>query len=198
MIGRGLGGEMLINIVQSFLPWILYFSLLGPTQSQMSMALGVAAVTSIVFELNALKKGFVLSWGTLIFFIFMLVVVVILKSQLAVKYAWVISHTGLAFIAWTSILLRRPFTIQYAKARVSKDKWGHSLFLEINYILTSIWGVVFLLGLGLSILRLYNPEFSGWSFELISYLPSIFGVWVTTWFPDWYREKNKIKKRLTL
>lgn len=157
------------------------------------MAIGVAAITSIVFEWNALKKGFILSWGTLTFFIFMLIAVVVLKSELAIKYVYVVSHIGLAIIAWTSLILRRPFTIQYAMESVSEDKWRHPLFLKINYILTSVWGVIFLAGLGLNVIRLYYPGFSAWSYELISYLPSIFGVWVTTWFPDWYREKIKIK-----
>lgn len=110
---------MLINIIQSFLPWILYFSLLGSEQSQVSMAVIVAAVASILFEFKSLKKGFVLSWGTLVFFMFMIVAVVILKNQTVLKYAWIISHAGLAIIALVSILLRKPFTIQYGVLRFS-------------------------------------------------------------------------------
>lgn len=60
---------MLKNIIQNFLPWILFFILAGSTQQQLNIAIIIAATTSIVFEYKALKKGFILSWGTLIFFI---------------------------------------------------------------------------------------------------------------------------------
>jgi hypothetical protein len=180
---------MLKEIIQSFLPWILFFILLGDTQSQLDNAIIVAAVTSIILEFKGLKKGFILSWGTLIFFIFMLIAVVFFRNHWVSKYSWIFSNGALAAIAWISIFIRKPFTIQYAKEQVSKDKWRHPLFLKINYLLTSVWGLIFLVGIFLHLLRLYYPGFSGFSYEITSYLPSIFGIWFTSWFPNWYREK---------
>ncbi len=180
---------MLKEVIQSFLPWILFFMLAGNTQQQLDTAIIVAAVTSIVFELKSLKKGFILSWGTLIFFIFMIVAVILLRNQWVAKFSWIFSNGALAIIAWVSIIIRKPFTIQYAKEQVSKDKWQHPLFLKINYLLTAVWGIVFLTGIGLHVIRIYFPAFDGWSYEVISYLPSVFGIWFTTWFPDWYKER---------
>lgn len=180
---------MLKNIIRSFLPWILYFAISGNTQLQLDIAIIVAATTSIIFELNELKKGFILSWGTLIFFIFMFITVVLFKNQWLAKHAWFFSNSALALIAWISILVRRPFTIQYAKEQVSEDKWQHPLFIKINYILSSIWGLIFLINLGVNIIQTYNIEYRGWAYELTSYIPSIFGIWFTAWFPNWYKEK---------
>ncbi len=180
---------MLKEIVQSFLPWILFFILTGSTQQQLDTAIIVAAVASIIFEFNALKKGFILSWGTLIFFLFMFVAVIVLRNQWVSKFSWVFSNGALAAIAWTSILIRKPFTIQYAREQVSQDKWQHPLFLKINYLLTTVWGLIFLIGIGLHIIRFYEPSFSGWVYEIISYAPSILGIWFTIWFPTWYKGK---------
>lgn len=134
---------MLKDVIKSFLPWILYFILVDQKQQQLDIAIIIAAITSIIFEFKGLKKGFILSWGTLIFFIFMFISVIILRNQYIIKYAWIFSNGALALIAWISILIHKPFTIQYAKEKVSKDKWEHPLFLRINYLLTTVWGLIF-------------------------------------------------------
>ncbi len=180
---------MLKSIFCSFLPWILYFILLGHSQTQVDIAVIVAACTSLIFEFRGLKKGFILSWGTLAFFIFMFIAVVLLKSQWVAKQAWVFSNGMLAAIAWFSILVRQPFTIQYAKLQVDKEKWGHPVFIKINYILTSVWGSIFVFNLLIHVLRGSHPTINGWIFECITYCTSIFGIWFTAWFPAWYKKR---------
>lgn len=136
---------MLKDIVCSFLPWILYFVLLGHSQEQIDIAVIIAGIASIIFEFKRLKKGFILSLGTLAFFICMFIAVVLFKNQWIAKQAWIFSNGTLAVIAWISILLKQPFTIQYAKLQVTKDKWNHPIFFRINYTLTAMWGSVFYL-----------------------------------------------------
>src|SRR5688572_21207363 len=111
---------MLKSLIRNFLPWILYFILNGPTQSQIDLSICVAAVTSIVFEIKSLKKGYLLSWATLIYFVLLSLLVVVLRIDLIVKYEWILSNAMLALIAWASILIKQPFTIQYAKEEVAE------------------------------------------------------------------------------
>lgn len=182
------------QLIENFLPWILFFTLAGESQGQLDTAIMLAALTSIFFEYKSLKKGFVLSWGTLIFFLFMFVEVVIRKNAWVAQHAWLFSNGALALIAWVSVLMRRPFTIQYARELTSSDKWSHPAFIRINYILSMVWGCVFIIGMGLHIIKLFYPTFTGWVFELTTYLPSLFGIWFTAKFPAWYRNK-KLKAR---
>lgn len=185
---------MLKGIIRSFLPWILYFILLGHSQERIDIAVIIAGITSITFEFKGLKKGFILNWGTLAFFIFMFITVVLFKNQWIAKQAWIFSNGTLAVIAWASILVKQPFTIQYAKLQVAKDKWNHPIFIRINYILTAVWGTIFLFNLMIHVLRAYYPTVNGWIYEFITYSASIFGIWFTAWFPNWYKTKN-IKER---
>ena len=182
---------MIKSLVQSFLPWILYFILVGSSQKQLDLAICVAAFTSVAFEMQSLKKGYVLSWGTLIFFVFLLVAVVLFRSAFIAKYEWVLSNGMLAFIAWFSILIKQPFTIQYAKEQVPEEHWNSPLFFKINYILSATWGFLFLIGLLLNIIHLNVLAFHGWIYEVSTYLPSVFGVWFTTWLPDWYKARSQ-------
>ena len=178
---------MFKNLLQSFLPWILYFVFVGPTQHQLTVAISIAAITAIFFELNGLKKGFILSWGTLLFFIFLFIAVVIFHHVWIAQHEWVFSNGTLALIAFGSLAIGKPFTLQYAKEQVTEEKWHHPLFIKINVILTSMWGIVFLTALALHFTNIH-----GW----ITYLPSIFGVWFTVKFPTWYRKQTASRNSL--
>lgn len=188
--------KMLKEFIQSFLPWILFFAFAGGSQGQLEIAIALAVICSVVFEYKALKKRFVLSWGTLVFFILIFIAVVLFKNYWIAKYIWLLSNGALAIIVWLSILLRKPFTIQYAKEQVPQDKWQHPLFYKINYLISGVWGITFLIYEGLNIIRVYQPSLNGWVYEIATYLPSVFAVWITTWFPDWYKERYFRKQNL--
>lgn len=180
---------MFKNLIQSFLPWILYFILVGPTQERLDLAIIVAAFTSIAFELRNLKRGYVLSWGTLVFFLFLLISVVALRIDIIAKYEWILSNGTLALITFGSILIKKPFTIQYAKEEVAPEYWHTPLFIRINYILTAFWGLCFLIGLALNVIHVMVPSFSGRLYEMSTYVPSIIGVLFTAKFPEWYKAR---------
>lgn len=184
---------MIKNIIENFLPWILFFVLAGGSQAQLDVAIIFAALASLFFERQGLRKGFVLSWGTLIFFVFMFFAVVVARNAWVAKHAWLFSNGALAAIAWVSVLIGKPFTIQYAKEMTSPDKWNNPVFIKINYILSMVWGTVFLAGMGLHVIKLIIPSFTGWMFELTTYIPSVFGIWFTTRFPAWYRDMQLSK-----
>lgn len=182
---------MIKDIVQTFLPWILYFVLAGHTPMQMKVAIIAAAVTSIIFEYKGLRKKFILSWVTLLFFIFMFITVIMYDSKWVMQHAWVLSNSALALVAWLSILIRRPFTLQYAKETVPSAKWDHPIFWRINYLLTITWGMIFLLGILVNVLRLYFPAVSPWVYEIFTDGAVVFGVWFSAWFPSWYAPRKK-------
>jgi carotenoid cleavage dioxygenase len=123
----------------------------------------------------------------------MFIAVVIFKNQWVAKHAWIFSNGALALIAWVSIIMRKPFTLQYARQQVTRDKWQHPLFIKINYILTSVWGLCFLFNVCLHVIKLYYPTSHEWVYESLSYLSIIFAIWFTSWFPKWYREKSRSK-----
>lgn len=177
------------NIIQGFLPWILFFILAGKSQMQLDIAIITAAIAFLIFERRGLRKGFILSWGSLAFFGFMFITVILMENQWVVQHAWIISNGSLFLIAFISILVRKPFTLQYAREQVSSDKWQHPLFIKINYILTWVWALSFLFSLILNVSKLYNPLFNLWIYESLSYAATIFAIWFTAWFPEWYKER---------
>ncbi len=180
---------MFLAIIESFLPWILFFIFMGKSAQHVNIAIIIAALASIICELRGLKQGFILSWGTLVFFSALFIAIILFHQAWLAKYVWISANTVLAIIAWLSLLLSKPFTLQYAKQQVASDKWQHPIFLRINYLLTLTWAGIFTIGVLLNILRFSLPSLNGWIYEVSSYVPSIFGIWFTTWFPRWYRDK---------
>lgn len=176
-------------MIKSFLPWILFFLLAGNSNQSLETAIIAATIASIIFDLKYLKKGFVLSWGTTIFFTSIFFAVVILKNQSIAKYTPFLCNAALAVIAWISLLIKKPFTNQYAKETVPAEQWQHPLFIKINYILTSVWAMLFSVGTSLSLIQLYQPSFNSFFSQVTAWALPVFGVWFTSWFPDWYKAK---------
>lgn len=177
------------EVIKIFLPWILYFMIASSTYGGLKLAIILAAVSSLLIELKYLKKGFILSWVTLAFFAFMLVVVVLFKNAWVMQHAWVLSNGTLALMAWTSMLVRKPFTIQYAKQQVSSDKWAHPLFFKINYCITFVWAMCFSFGFVTNMLELYAAAAHHWIYELCYNIAIVLAIWFTSWFPKWCRER---------
>ena len=73
----------------------------------------------------------------------MTIAVVLLKNLWIIEHAGLISNSSLAVIALISIVIGKPFTIQYAKEKVPADKWKTPLFIRINYLLSSFWLLMF-------------------------------------------------------
>src|SRR5215469_7201992 len=48
-------------------------------------------------------------------------------------------NTGFFALAFLSILLRNPLTLQYAREQVADQVWKSRLFLLTNYGLTALW-----------------------------------------------------------
>jgi hypothetical protein len=135
----------MFSILKGFLPWILYSIFYGSSPKKFIIALLIALVSSVVFEWQSLKDKFILSWTTLIYFSLLLMVTLIFHWEWLQINIWLVSNFILAAMAFGSSCIGKPFTIQYAKKIASEDKWNHPLFVQINYILTNIWGLIFLL-----------------------------------------------------
>lgn len=44
-----------------------------------------------------------------------------------------------AAVAWITLLIGRPFTLQYAREQAPPEIWDHPLFMRLNVILTAVW-----------------------------------------------------------
>jgi len=145
----------ILNLILTFLPWAVLN--LALKYFPLNYAISIAFLTSF-FLFKGLKSGIMLDWGTFLFFIFSFVLVVVFKNMWFAKRMEIFAFSTLDFIAWFSIMVRRPFTQDYARLQVPKEKWKNPLFLRINFIMTLCYAMAFLLLTFLSIFKFYYPS----------------------------------------
>ena len=178
------------NILKSFLPWVVFFALCNHSSSSIEIATIAALASQVFFNYKTLKKGFVLDVGALLFFMLLALNVFVIKNQVITDNAYLISNCALAMIAWFSIIVLRPFTLQYARETVSIEIAHSKLFKVINYLLTGIWAILLSLMALPNIFEYYDPIKYASDIDIgISILLILIGVWVTNWLPEWLADK---------
>ena len=107
-------------------------------------------------------------------------------SNSAVKLA---VDIGIFLIALTSILIRRPFTLQYAREAVDADTAVLPAFIRANYIITWAWTGSMLLMMTGNVAMIYVPGLPLWSSLLIAFAARNSAVYFTKWYPEYTRAK---------
>jgi len=90
-------------------------------------------------------------------------------------------------VAMLSVIIKKPFTIAYAKKTISADKWTNPLFIKINILISLLWSGIFLMEYIIKIIKLPNTS-------IISAALVILGIGISKHFPDYYKQKH-IKKQ---
>ena len=184
----------MFKILLGFLPWILYLILVGSTRQQHEIAIFSALIATLVLDFQELKKGFVLSWGTIVFFVALAIATYFSQTNWLEIHAYLLANSALATIAWVSLLINLPFTLQYARERVPEKLWQAPLFIRINQIITGVWALAFTLTGLLNNLHIHGFISNNWIYQSSTYLPGFIAIFFTNRFPDWYKQHLIDKK----
>ena len=107
-------------------------------------------------------------------------------SNAAVKFA---VDVGIFLVSLGSIVMRVPFTLQYAREVVDAETAKLPGFLRANYIITWAWtGAALLMMIG-NIALIYVPGLPLWSSLLIAFAARNSAVYFTKWYPEYRRVK---------
>jgi hypothetical protein len=98
--------------------------------------------------------------------------------------------TGIFLISLTSMLIRRPFTLQYALEAVPAETAGMPGFLRANYIITAAWTAAALVMMVAYLAVLYVPGLPLWSGLAIAFAARNSAVYFTKWYPQYRRLKH--------
>lgn len=180
-------------LLLSFSPWIIFGILAGMESIQIRIALLIALVAAVVVTYSDLKQRYILPWVTLVFFILVSFIVIILQVDLIVPYLGILSNSVLTGIAFGSLAVGMPFTLQYAKKEVPEEWWEEPLFIRINQELTAFWGFLFLISLIISVYKFIHHGSLGFIGDSALWFVLLSGVVVTVFYPD-YKIKKVIRE----
>jgi hypothetical protein len=104
----------------------------------------------------------------------------------AVKFA---VDTGIFLVSLLSIVIRHPFTLQYALEEVDAETARLPGFMRANYLITWAWtGAALLMMIG-NIVLLCVPSLPLWSGLLIAFAARNSAVYFTKWYPQYRKAK---------
>lgn len=94
---------------------------------------------------------------------------------------------GIFVISLGSMLIRRPFTLQYALETVPAETAAMPGFLHANYVITGAWTAAALLMAVANLVLLYVPGLPLWSSLAVAFAARNSAVYFTKWYPE-YRQ----------
>lgn len=96
---------------------------------------------------------------------------------------------GIVVISLGSMLVRRPFTLQYAVEAVPAETAAMPGFLTANYIITGAWTAAALLMMAANIVLLYFPGLPVWSGLAVAFAARNSAIYFTKWYPEYCKIK---------
>ncbi len=183
--------KILGSPISALAPWIAMALLNGPNRFELSAGIAFA-MSATLLGLSVLRgqSPKLLEFADVTFFA-ALGIVGLLASPATIdwleNYAGEISNIALVIIAGFSMLIRRPFTLQYAREQVDRSMWDNPIFIHINYVITAFWTGAFLVGaisgfVGDVFLDNSNNLWTGW---IIQTGAIIVAIQFTEWYPDY-------------
>ena len=174
-------------VVQSLIPWVIFFSLYNYGLIELKITIISNILFISIFNFSSLRRGFVFDWGSLIFFIFLLLITIVFQLGWFILNADLMSIYALTTIVWLSILIKKPIIMQYAQLTTAKELWATQFFYRTYNITTFCWAVILTTIAFLNTIQLFIWGATIWLAELLPILLLLLGIWFTFWFPDWYK-----------
>ncbi|WP_037632264.1 hypothetical protein [Streptomyces erythrochromogenes] len=180
------------NPVVGMAPWIIFSLLVGPGRFELAVGLALAvsvALTALSHLVNRGSSWKLLELADIVFFATMAVIGALASEgtlNWLETYAGEVANIALAVIAFGSMAVRTPFTLQYAREQVDPSLWHTRGFLRTNYMITGAWGIAFLVAAvagayGDLVLRNSGNIWTGWVIQILAIVAA---VKFTVWYPD--------------
>lgn len=128
-------------------PWVVLSVVSGPGRFEeaAAAALGLALLTLWVGSRRGVPVHALEVFGAVFFVV--LAALGLLASDAVISWleVWAgeVSNIALALFAIVGLLVRKPFTIAYAKDTTPEEYWGTPLFMRVNYVISAVWAAAF-------------------------------------------------------
>ncbi|HET7123074.1 MAG TPA: hypothetical protein VFI51_03090 [Bradyrhizobium sp.] len=172
-------------------PYGAFATLMLVTSAAVSLFVS-AAIGVMVMAYDALRGRSikVLGAGSVILFAALGAYIMLVDNSLSGSAVKLAVDAGVFAISLTSLVIRKPFTLQYAREMVDAETVQLGGFLRANYIITGAWTGAFVLMMVANALMIYVPGLPLWSGLLIAFGARNSAVYFTKWYPQHRRAKH--------
>ncbi len=178
-----------MGILLAFAPFFVY--IVAARLTSIPNALIAAALTSLLLLARdafiAGRSVKLLELGTLLLFGGLAAYALIVHVAWSIPAVRLRVDLGLLLIVLVSIAIRRPFTLQYAREKVSPELWNAPEFMRTNNIITAVWAAAFAIMVAVDLAMLYMPALT----TRMAILVTILALYGAARFTAWYPERDK-------
>jgi hypothetical protein len=170
-------------------PFGAFATLMMLTSATISLFAG-AGVAAATIAYDVIRGGSIkmLAVGSLILFNALGCYIAFVDSSWSSPTVRLAVDGGVLVIALASILLRFPFTLQYAREIVDAETRKLPGFLHANYVITWAWTAAFVLMVIVNLLMIYLPNLPLWAGIAIALAARNSAAYFTKWYPKHRRE----------
>lgn len=173
-----------------FAPWIVMSVLVGPERFVLAVSLATACALAVVCANRLVGVRLKLLDGVGVAFFAALVAVGLVVDDVTrhwlERWSGDISNTLIMLIALGSILVGKPFTVQYAHETIAPEHWETERFRRLNYTVTWVWTGAFALTAIVGFLGdgVLNEPDNLWTNWIVQIAALILALRFTEWYPD--------------
>jgi hypothetical protein len=179
-----------MTIFLILVPYAVFALLMLVTSASISLFTAAAICLAVIaFDVARGRSIKILGAGSVIVFAAVGLYISLVDPTVGTPAAKFAVDAGIFLVSLLSILLRYPFTLQYAREAVDTETAQLPGFLRANYLITWAWtGAALLMMIG-NIALLYVPGLPLWSGLLIAFAARNSAVYFTKWYPQYRKAK---------
>ena len=179
----------LLFFMLSFVPWLLFMVIPADSLAGLKFSIAVCFAASLLIGFGDLKKGMILAWGTLLFFIVCIVLVNFLNVVWVAENMAALANGVFATIVWVSILVGSPFALQYARQEVPRERWNDPHLVSGGLHISLFWGVMMTASTLIAVVEKYLGTSSSFNFNLSLLMIGVGAVYTTL-----FKRKKRIER----
>ena len=173
-----------MSILLGLTPFIVFFVLMRLSAPLLALT-GATVMSAILMGRMALRRGTIkiLEIGSLIMFAVLTLYTLGMRPDWSIAGVRLAVDGGLALIVLFSLAIRRPFTLQYARASVPEQLWAHPLFIRTNTIISAVWAMCFLIAAGCDAAAIFLPTVPVSVLILLTIAAFAAAIRFSVWYP---------------
>ncbi|MDT4742084.1 hypothetical protein [Bradyrhizobium sp. WYCCWR 12699] len=169
-------------------PYGAYTFLMLVTSATVSVfAASAICLTTVAIDVARGRSVKTLAAGSAVVFAAIGLYLALLDPQLGTLGVKLSVDIGIFIISLGSMLMRRPFTLQYALEAVPAETAAMPGFLYANYVITGAWTAAALLMAAANLVLLNVPGLPLWSSLAVAFAARNSAIYFTKWYPE-YRQ----------
>jgi len=169
-------------------PYGAYTFLMLVTSATISVfAASAICLATITVDVARGRSVKILAMGSAIVFAAIGLYLALIDPKLGTLGVKLSVDIGIFVISLGSMLVRHPFTLQYAVETVPAETAAMPGFLTANYVITGAWTAAALLMMAANIALLYVPGLPLWSGLAVAFAARNSAIYFTKWYPE-YRQ----------